>query len=354
MANPPGPQTPVFIEEDIAGGLRAELRDADGPFGRPRDTVGFNLGGTLEHTAIYLPGRDTPIFQIKQARERDFVLRGAFRDHLRAQDLGAADPTHAADQVELLERIRRRGNPVTVTRGADQIFGILAETDFGFEGDHDITYELTFKVSSRGGVAPDPQPATQTRTASGADLAQAIADDLAEHRARFAALAADAQSRAAQAAVLNALDLAAAAVSDVVVAAAALESTPTAPSFGDVARLDGLARAAQTAVGGFAAAVALSAPALAAGGTPVNVVATWQAVYPAAYAVTGWQDDLRTIRADNRARVRRAARLYTVRDGDTLESIAREQLGDASRAGELGVRADELRPGLVIRIPQEA
>ena len=55
---------------------------------------------------------------------------------------------------------------------------------------------------------------------------------------------------------------------------------------------------------------------------------------------------------------RRALRTHTVRSGDTLERIARRQLGDARRWREIHTmnrnllrRPEDLRPGMELRLP---
>ena len=52
-----------------------------------------------------------------------------------------------------------------------------------------------------------------------------------------------------------------------------------------------------------------------------------------------------------RAPARATSTLYRVRPGDTLESIARTELGDAGRAEELGVPPSALVPGRILRLP---
>jgi nucleoid-associated protein YgaU len=64
--------------------------------------------------------------------------------------------------------------------------------------------------------------------------------------------------------------------------------------------------------------------------------------------------EVQRLRAEARSRMQRAVRLYRVRPGDTLEAIARSELGDASRAGDLGLSPQDLVPGALIRIPEAA
>ncbi len=86
-----------------------------------------------------------------------------------------------------------------------------------------------------------------------------------------------------------------------------------------------------------------------------DLVTLWWGTYFATLAtLDDTMDGLRTIRQEARRRVQRTVRLYTIRPGDTLESIARMVLGNAARGGELGLRPEQLSPGRVIRIPEPA
>jgi hypothetical protein len=77
----------------------------------------------------------------------------------------------------------------------------------------------------------------------------------------------------------------------------------------------------------------------------------WRAQFDCVLTLDDVLDGMRTVRAEARRRQRAADRLYRVKPGDTLESIASALLGSAARAGELGVREDELAPGRLLRLP---
>jgi hypothetical protein len=70
------------------------------------------------------------------------------------------------------------------------------------------------------------------------------------------------------------------------------------------------------------------------------------------YAATEIGDVMRQVQATARRRMLKADRLYLVKTGDTLESIAMARLGSPGRAGDLGIQPQALLPGKFIRIPE--
>lgn len=345
----------ILIQEDIPNGLRVELKDSDMPFGRPRQVTAYEGGGTLEHEKIYFPGSRNPIYQVQQARERDWQIHGAFRDHLWAQDTGQTVSSHARDQMELIDRIRRRGNPIKITRGQDQWFGLLTEAKFGIEGDHDITYEITFAIAAVASTASQGVRTNVPNAPLLGDLSAAIAASLASRRAQMAALAVRGNAALIMAQILNALDLAEAAANDLTDATVIVETSTASPTDADIERVETVGNAARSAIAAVNDALtgitaALIAPTLA----PSSVVAFETARFGVMSDSVSHLDAVRTIRLENRRKRRLAVRLYIVQPGDTLESIALKTLGDISRASEFGIRADELTEGLAIRIPEAA
>lgn len=119
------------------------------------------------------------------------------------------------------------------------------------------------------------------------------------------------------------------------------------------ARVISAAKAAQDVVADAYALIESTADAAAVPSGAIDaLVHWWQAQQQTLSDLNDIADQLRTIRAEARKRTRRTMRIYEVRPGDTLESIARETMGDASRANELGIRDDQLYPGLVVPIPE--
>ncbi len=344
----------VVIQEDVPSGLRVELRDADTPHARPRATPAFESGGPVEREKIYLPGRTRPILQIQQPRERDLVIKGAFRDHLHAQD-GGTDARHAKQMRDRLETIRRRCNVVLVTWDGEQRVCFLAETKFGEESAFEKTYELTFDVLDAGAPGADVAAAARRAPGTEADLATQARALVAELRANLARARAALAARQLVDQLENGLDLADAALGDLQTAAEALQGADPKNVFAAVARATGAGRLAHTA----ATAVQLVARATgAASAVPTNdpdfVVAWWQLQFGVDDTMNIVIDLVRECRAQALARARQATRLYLVQPGDTLETIARNALGSAARAGELGLRPEDLVPGTYVRIPEAA
>ncbi len=197
---------PFIIEEDIQSDAQRVILDGpDLPHAAPRDSAGFNSGGPVEHSKIHLG--DNVIIQVKQARQRDRVFHGAFRDHLYATETGSPSQDHARSMRDAIEVIRGRANPLRVSWGTESFTGILAETNFGEESEHDITYELTFSVVHVTGTTGSSSQSKAFRDTSvdAQALAQKLNADLAQRRAEMAAVGATAQAEIALAAVSDAL-----------------------------------------------------------------------------------------------------------------------------------------------------
>lgn len=345
---------PFVIEEIITGGRRVELTGSDRVQGKPREKPMFSSGGPVQHEEIYLPGRDLPIYQMQQGRQRPLVITGAFRDHQFVKDGGPVGTMHARAMRDAIEEIKQRMNPVRLTWGGETRTGVLVDTNFGEESNHQITYELTFKIA-RGPTTRtrDAQRSTSTSHQDASDVIGQMRQDLAARRAQVAALRQQQLAIARAAEMENAIDLAdqglAAAQSNAIVLEAANAgsvSAATTRAVGAIQVAQRLCLAAKVTVLAVPPSAAFTRP------TADATTAYWQAQYGTATSLDATAGQLQQLATDARSRVRSAVRVYTVRPGDTLESIARQTLGDASRAGDLGVRADQLTPGLAIRIPQ--
>lgn len=353
--------TVFVIKEDIANNpMSITLEDTDMPYGRPREVEGFQSGGKVDiaQGGIYNPGSDRVVLQMMAHRENKMTIKGAFRDRIRAgvqrQSNNDVMPQHAKKMRDKLELIKRRGNKLKITWDGDERTGVIEETVYGEEGPHDITYAITFFIAEppTGGArnntnATNPTPSLE-------DLRAQMAAAHAQQQVELAAMATQA---AVTATISNALGFAANAIDTLGLATTTLErevlSTPAQ---------------VQTAVNNTNASAA-------------NVQTQIQAIQDAGYDKTPadqamvnqsideymkwwvWQsktkimldqqsDAMRQIRLQATEQVRQATKLYRVQDGDTLESIALQQLGSKARASDLGIRQDQLVPGSYVRIPQ--
>lgn len=332
---------PVILEELSAAPLRLVLAGTDLPMAKPREHAAWESGGEYRHSRVDLDGATEPFVQQHGPTERDLVLTGAFRDHLHAR------AGHARAQRDLIERIRTRGRQLRLTWDGDERLCLLTGTTFGEESKHEITYQLTLLV-----LRPTARARPQTRRpAVSSDRLGRAAPRLEERTAALSSLALRRSvldsMRSALSTVQAAMTRAQSAVRD---AEAAVRQAATY-----VRRAVGVVQSAQQTIRAVIATVRAAqreAVLIAQQASSIIEWARWQfetLVFLDELGADLWQST-----RDLRARLAAATRLYTVREGDTLESIARTQLGSAARANELGVRADQLVPGLVIRIPTDA
>jgi nucleoid-associated protein YgaU len=169
----------------------------------------------------------------------------------------------------------------------------------------------------------------------------------------MAALALRAQALQTQATILNIMDAASTMARDLTSAATTLAVIDRAAAGASARRVDGIARLLQTQCLLLKTTLAPIRPiSIVPDGDPGGLLAWHTASIGATIAADTSIDRARSLRGHARSKIGKSARIYVVRSDDTLESIARSELGDASRSGELGIRSDELRPGLNIRIPE--
>lgn len=338
-------------------GLTVTLAGTDAPYGQVRVTSAFESGGPVEHEEIYFPGKTKPIYQIKQARERPLVIKGAFRDHLAISYDGVQDGTqHARQMRDQVEAIRLRCNPVRLTwSGADggqERQGILSEAKYGEESSQQITYELTFKiavpVTPQGG---DGQSFTRQDTSDTSSQSENLASANAQRASLLASnfnvdLAVVGGLQASIATAQNALG-------NSTTLALAFETAPTASRAKAAQQLLGAAKSAETAsLAALDFYLETTVDEMVPSGEPLAQIAWWNVQYSGIDDWLAILNQMRNIAAQARKQIYRTERLYLIRQGDTLESIARQTLGDASRSAQLGVRQDQLVPGLLLRIPQ--
>jgi hypothetical protein len=153
-------------------------------------------------------------------------------------------------------------------------------------------------------------------------------------------------------ALVAALDLIDAALATLEDAATSLERAAVGQVPEAAKRVIAAARIAQDAVAAAFLAIESTPNEIAVPSGDIASLVHWQrAQFATLDDLAGVSDQLRTLRAEARKRTQRTARIYEVRPGDTLESIAQITLGNAARASDLGLRDDQLEPGMVVRIP---
>lgn len=337
-----------FVIEEATGSdrIRVVLENHDLPQGRPRRGAAFNLGGKVERTVIRLDGRTTPIIHARYPDFHPTKVQGHLRDHLAAQ-VG-----HAKSQMRALERLRQRMRAVTCTWSDLRWTAFLEETNFGVEGDGDITYELNFDVIQAPGT--DAGAVGARVESAPADLAAQARALIAEDMAKMAALAITSAVENTYAQALASVDASLANLADACADFESADTRLTAPALAVL----GKAAEAQAQIG---AALQTGAMLLASGGGDVltllttdvaaQVAAWWAWAYGLELDLSSVADGVRTIAFTARQRINATTRLYVVKQGDTLESIARGMLGSAARATEIGYRPSDIQPGRTIRIP---
>lgn len=353
--------SPFVFKEDIASNpITVTLEDTDLPFGRARELSAFQSGGKVDiaQGGIYNPGSDRVVLQMMAVRENKLTIRGAFRDRIRAgaqrQTNNDPEPNHARRMRDLIERVKRRGNPLKISWNGDERTGVLEETTFDEEGPHDISYALTFFIAEPPtgtsqviGSATNPTPSLE-------DLRSQMAADHAQRQSELAALATNA---AIVAGVSNALGFVANAIETLGTFTTTLERAVLSTPAQLAAAVNGVNAAAQnvqTQVEAIRDAGYDQIPAdQAMVNQSVDDYMRWW-VWQSRLQLTLDQhlDAMRQIRLQATQQLRQATRLYRVQPGDTLESIALQQLGSKARASDLGIRQDQLVPGAYVRIPQ--
>lgn len=340
----------VIIEEiGPSPPLRVELLDTDLPFGRVRQISAYETGGTTElpgEDGIHLPSSGRVVFQPLFIKRRPLVIRGAFRDSQKATK------GHAKDMRNQLKLVQSRANIVRILIlnnldgvNNEEYQGFLKDTKFGEEGPGDITYELSFSI------AVDSE-ATQEKVTlpTPKDNSDAVRQMQEEVSGIGSSLAfAIPLAKLIVATLIVGVDKALASLlSDLEFAARGIASTR-------LAAIDTSAAVASAELAGLRTAMLELSPSSLR--TPNNSAAlTALAVdrFNSLVTILHIQGGLRDIRRGVALASRRVVRLYQVRDGDTLESIAQSQLGSRARAGDLGIQEYDLKPGSVIRIPEAA
>lgn len=353
--------TVFVIKENITNNpLQIILEDTDMPYGRPREMEGFQSGGKMDIAGggIYNPGSNRVILQMMSHRENKLTIKGAFRDRIRAgvqrQTNTDVMPQHAKKMRDRLELIKRRGNLLKISWDGDERTGVIEETVYGEEGPHDITYAITFFISEPPTGGPRNNTQGTNPTPSVEDLRSQMAADLAARRGELLALAATA---ATMSAISNALGFAANAIDTLGTMTTTLEreilSTPAQVQTA-VNNTNAAAQNVQTQIQAIRDAGYDNVPPdQAMVNQSIDDYMKWWAWQSRLNTTLDQMSDaMRQIRLQATQQMRLATRLYRVKDGDTLESIALQQLGSKARAGDLGLRQDQLIAGSYVRIPQ--
>lgn len=329
----------VTIEEiGVPSPLRLVLEDADLPFAEEMGSEAFSSGGKVIKERIDLPGNLKPIFHMLVAPERPLVIEGAWRDWQWAQT------GHARSQKALCERIRKRANELKIVVYGEEYTGILDETKYGEESERSITYELTFEILT----APNQADVRTTETAAPVDQATTLGEVLKARRENVAKLP---LNKTVQQQLQTYMNTAYTALGNVQREVTSLNKV-VGNVTSQVRRVMGVARAAQNAV--MAAQSAFRTLQLERDMVrrdASNTAAFWQQQFGADVEFTDALAGLQAIRRETRKRQIKSTRLYRVRSGDTLELIAQRMLGNVGRVNDLGVRADQIVPGALIRIP---
>jgi nucleoid-associated protein YgaU len=353
------PSAFVFKEDIASGAITVSLEDTDSPHGRARELAAFESGGKVDiaQGGIYNPGSDRVVLQMMAIKENRLIIKGAFRDRIRAgaqRQVGGPEPNHAKSMRDLVERVKRRGNPLKISWDGDERTGVLEEAVYGEEGPHDIAYTITFFI------ATPPTGSTQAAT-SGTSPTPSIEDlrsqMAANHAAQMVEMEALATNAAVVATVSNALGFTANALDALGTATTTMERVVlTTPQRVDSA-VNATNASAQNVQTQVQATYDAGLNSVRADDAMVNKKVDefmkwwrWQATTSLELDQTA--DAMRQIRLQATAQLRLATKLYRVQEGDTLESIALTQLGSKARSSELGIRQDLLTPGAYIRIPQ--
>jgi hypothetical protein len=343
---------PIVIEE-LIGDLVCTLSEHELPYGRRHELAAFESGVEVDiaEDGIYNPGSDRVTIPVMQPRYLPMQLKGRFHDAFFPNDRG-----HARKQRDLLTKIAQRANPVRVTWGDDERQGLLRIARFGEESEFDIAYDLTFFVAiPPTGTAPQREDGLLSPSDDPTDIVDQLRAQAADQQSELAAVALRAEvasvysSRyASVGAALDALSTATLAFST------AILSNPhqaLSAARNVVASAKATADQFQSLKAYTEGLDAASASAYVSGD---NDASWWAWSYNTQDDTLGILDQLRTIAQVALTTLRKSTRLYRVQEGDTMESIAFQQLGSRGRSLDLGISQADLVVGNFVRIPEKA
>jgi hypothetical protein len=335
---------PFVIEQTTGAKIKVTLSDHDAPMGAARKSALFALGGKNEKHLVRLDGRQSPIIHTKYTVWKPNVIKGHLRDHFTGDD------GHGQDVVKQLQDILDAQQPVTLTCGPWTWSAFPDEFDLPVEGLNDFTYELRFDVLSRPGQKQQ-QPDDDNILPFPTDLTAQAQAALAEQKALMMAAAISVSIQAALTVGFASVD-------------SALTAAISACSAFENADLPALAQA--TAMAASAAQVSASCDELYSeialldptGGalttTTDDQVALFQAQAFATLAeLDACKSSMWSVQYTANKRIRAVSKWYVVKQGDTVDSIARDQLGSSARASDLQLQQKDLVPNRKIRIPRQ-
>lgn len=306
--------------------LRVVLKGRDAPLG------GRGSGGAFEHTTevrqseFYYPGSDVPSRQVMGVKRLPWVVNG------NLQDRGV--PGRAAGVAAALHQLAERKRRILVTWGPLAMYGLVDKATTKPEGLRDYNYEFSLHIDgpalpSAGLVVAQPAATTPDDLARDTAAALALADQPVDDAA--AALAASEAAGIAEARLVYIL--ASNALLDVAEGlSGAIALTPS-----ESGRVGAAAVTCARESLAFALTVSSVVPPALSGWA--SAVAWQRASIEASEGA--WLASATAVETSDRlerlTRGEAEATVY-VRDGETVESIARDRLGDERRAVEIARR----------------
>lgn len=351
MTVPVDLQGTEFVVEELntADGLDPlvlRLAGRDAPLGGRGSGGAFELAPQVRQAEFHYPGVDEPTRHVQGLKFGPLTVKGNLQDRYAARGHAKA----MAEQMDLLARRKRR---LRIAWGTWVWRGLLDVAKLSPETTADINYELTFHIDGwdeRSGVtiASDAPTTPADLGTVAAAQREILADKLDGLDAMLEGVSAALVYEAALA-LLGAID----ALTEALGALTSLVYADT-----DVGRVLDLSRslgleAARTR--GVVGSIPVPDDAR------VTSAAAWQTaraeLLEATWLLEG--DALATrLRLEALDRAGVAQEVYVARDGDTLETVARERLGDEGRAGDLarmnGLSGFRLAAGQRLLLPARA
>lgn len=320
--------------ESADGGPRKRvvLKGRDAPLGGRGSGGAFERGVQVRQSEFYYPGSSVPSRQVMGVKYGAWNVKG------NLQDRGV--PGRALAIVTALESLATRHRRLRIAWGPWEVFGLVDEAKCSPEGLRDFNYDLTLHID--GPALPETALViAQTPDTTPADLAR----DTARARVLAAAPidAAAAGLTPEERAGLTGAQLLFVTASDTLVTLVEGSSDLFALTPAASGRIQAAAASLATESATWALLVASVAPTAQRGW---QAAVAWQRAQHEA-AESAWQATEVALatgeRLDRLARGE-AESTVTAREGDTLESIARDRLGDERRAFEIARRNN--LPGL--------
>lgn len=339
----------VIEEVDSPDGLDpivVALAGRDAPVGGRGSGGAFEIAPETRTAEFYYPGQDTPTRHVQGIKYAPLTIKGNLQDRY-------ARAGHARAVAEQMELVVRRKRALRLAWGSWVYRGLSDKLQLSPETLGDINYEWTFHIDGpdeRTGVTvAGPPPASPPDLGRVGVAQRAIVSDKTNEAADLL--------DAASAAILTEVALAVVTAIDALTAAFEALSGTVVYSDTDLARVLDLAGSVMLTAGRLATITgALPVP----GAGRAEDAAAWSGaraeILEAAWAL---EAEAFATGARLEAQLRGAPEeVYVARDGDTLESVARERLGDEGRAGDIarmnGLAGFRLAAGQRLLIPARA